>query len=228
VKEAIIYRKLVLSPHILLGLAGATALHMLILYSFLQSTPVLDRIEAFQQPAQIHVNFSIQTPEIETAAPHGKPAKSVKPINKDKTVFQNHGSQVSRNENNIEKKVLVNEVKAAAESKIVSREETIDRQEKSLPAPVPLVRNASLVGTRIPPEYPPRALRMGQEGTVWVHILINEIGSQEAAKIHTPSRYAALDEAALNAVKKWSFLPNIVNGRPVKTWVEVPIEFEIR
>jgi len=96
------------------------------------------------------------------------------------------------------------------------------------PVAIPVISDKALKGRRVAPQYPDRALRMRQEGTVWLHVLISETGARQDIKLHKPSQYALLNQAAIKAVKKWTFTPNAVGGRPTKSWVEIPIEFKIR
>jgi len=63
---------------------------------------------------------------------------------------------------------------------------------------------------------------------VWLHVLISQTGEREDIKLHKASKFALLNQAALQAVKKWSFEPTRKNGRAVKSWVEIPIEFRIQ
>ena len=93
---------------------------------------------------------------------------------------------------------------------------------------IPVVKEPSIKGRRVQPEYPKRALRMRQEGVVWLHVLIDKDGKRQDIKLHRPSQYALLNQAALKAVKKWNFDPNLVNGKPVQSWMEIPIEFRIQ
>ncbi len=93
---------------------------------------------------------------------------------------------------------------------------------------IPVVSEINLKGRRVQPEYPKRSLKMHQEGVVWLHVLISETGARQEIKLHKPSKYALLNQAAIKAVKKWTFKPNVVNGRTVRSWVEIPIEFKIQ
>ncbi len=101
-------------------------------------------------------------------------------------------------------------------------------QVKAVPKAIPVVNERNLKGRRIQPDYPKRALRMRQEGTVWLRVLISETGARQNITIHKPSQYALLNQAAIKAVKKWTFAPNIVNGQATKSWVEIPVEFKIQ
>lgn len=93
---------------------------------------------------------------------------------------------------------------------------------------IPVISDANIKGRRVQPKYPDRALRMKQEGVVWLRVLISETGTRQEIKIYKPTKYALLNQAAMKAVKKWTFDPNVVNGRPTKSWVEIPIEFKIQ
>lgn len=101
-------------------------------------------------------------------------------------------------------------------------------QEKKIEQAIPVVSDKNLKGRRVQPEYPARALRMRQEGVVWIRVLIDEAGTREDITLHTPSQYALLNQAAIKAVKQWTFDPHVMNGRAVKSWVEIPIEFRIQ
>lgn len=61
-------------------------------------------------------------------------------------------------------------------------------------------------GRQPAPEYPARARRDGQEGTVSVRLTVGESGRVLAVEAAPPSRWALLNEAALRAVReRWRF-----------------------
>ncbi|PCK00209.1 MAG: hypothetical protein COA45_00020 [Zetaproteobacteria bacterium] len=93
---------------------------------------------------------------------------------------------------------------------------------------IPVINEINMKGRRIQPKYPKRSIKMRQEGIVLLHVLISKVGKRIKIKIHKPSQYALLNKAALKAVKKWTFSPYVVNGVPVRSWVEIPIEFKIQ
>jgi len=101
---------------------------------------------------------------------------------------------------------------------------------QNAPTKIPVISSAAanVKGRRIQPKYPQSALNRRQEGTVWLRVLLSESGLREDIKIRTPSKYALLNQAALKAVKRWKFAPTMVNGRPSKAWVDIPIEFKIQ
>ncbi len=77
------------------------------------------------------------------------------------------------------------------------------------------------------PEYPPLARRKGEQGRVLLQVLVSETGKAEKVKIETGSGYSSLDQAALEAVRKWSFIPAKKGSRPVSAYVIVPVRFSL-
>jgi protein TonB len=75
------------------------------------------------------------------------------------------------------------------------------------------------------PEYPQDAFVKKVEGTVLLEIVIDDRGQVTAVRIlHS---IAALDAAAVAAVKKWRFEPAVKKGRRVATFAQVPVSFRI-
>jgi TonB family protein len=77
------------------------------------------------------------------------------------------------------------------------------------------------------PHYPESARREGKEGRVLLRVLVDEEGRTKAIEISTSSGYDLLDRAATEAIKKWRFDPARAGGKPIETWVKVPIEFQL-
>ena len=77
------------------------------------------------------------------------------------------------------------------------------------------------------PSYPDSARRDGKEGRVLLRVLVDEEGRTKAIEINTSSGHDMLDQAAIEALKKWRFVPARASGKPVDTWVKVPIEFQL-
>ncbi|MEW6368602.1 MAG: TonB family protein [Acidobacteriota bacterium] len=74
------------------------------------------------------------------------------------------------------------------------------------------------------PTYPPMALKMGVGGTVTVSVLVSETGAVVDVKLKKPSgsKYG-LDEAAMDAARKYQFTPALKSGKRVKVWYDLPI-----
>ncbi|MEO0129858.1 MAG: energy transducer TonB [candidate division WOR-3 bacterium] len=74
--------------------------------------------------------------------------------------------------------------------------------------------------------YPDMAREMGLEGRVLLGVLINEAGSVEKVHILKSSSSVLLDSAALETAYTFKFSPAMVGNRPVRTWVNLPVEFK--
>jgi protein TonB len=78
------------------------------------------------------------------------------------------------------------------------------------------------------PAYPGRAKREGWEGTTVLRVQVQPSGKPGAIKIQKSSGRDVLDEAANEAVKKWTFSPATQGGKPIAGWVTVPIVFRLQ
>lgn len=78
-----------------------------------------------------------------------------------------------------------------------------------------------------PPAYPAAARRSGEEGTVMLRVLVGRDGAPLKIEIDQSSRSRALDDAALDAVKGWRFVPARRGAEPVEGWVRVPLVFRL-
>ncbi|MDD0975893.1 energy transducer TonB [Pseudomonas fontis] len=96
------------------------------------------------------------------------------------------------------------------------------------PAPVtPASANAAYLKNPAP-EYPSLAQRRGWEGTVLLRVHVLASGKPGEIQIQNSSGRQQLDDAALAAVKRWSFVPAKQGEVAQDGWVSVPIDFKIR
>lgn len=77
------------------------------------------------------------------------------------------------------------------------------------------------------PPYPPISRRIGEQGKVLMRVVVNTNGEAESVKIENSSGSSRLDEAAMEAVKKWRFVPAKKNKVPFTASVLVPIKFSL-
>jgi TonB family protein len=75
------------------------------------------------------------------------------------------------------------------------------------------------------PSYPAFSRKLGEQGKVLLDVYVNKDGLVEKANINQSSGFSRLDNAALNTVKKWRFVPAKKNGNIESSWVQVPINF---
>lgn len=77
------------------------------------------------------------------------------------------------------------------------------------------------------PAYPSLSRRLREEGLVVLEILIRADGSVGEIKLKASSGFKRLDEAAMNAVKRWRYQPATQGGIAIDFWYEQPVEFNL-
>ena len=77
------------------------------------------------------------------------------------------------------------------------------------------------------PAYPAFSRRTGEEGKVILRVQVNSDGSALQVEIRTSSGFPRLDQAALDTVKRWRFVPARQGDKPVVAFVLVPIVFKL-
>ena len=75
------------------------------------------------------------------------------------------------------------------------------------------------------PAYPPLSRRLREEGKVVLRVLIDTDGSAARAEIRSSSGYERLDQAALQTVLRWRYVPARRNGLPEAMWFDIPVNF---
>lgn len=105
--------------------------------------------------------------------------------------------------------------------------------EKAVPAPepAPVVQPPSFGAAYLnnpPPRYPPLSRRLGEEGRVLLRVLVAKNGSADTVEVEKGSGSDRLDAAALEAVRKWKFVPAKQNNQPISAYVLVPMKFSLR
>ena len=101
-------------------------------------------------------------------------------------------------------------------------EETKPAEEKPTQ---PVIKTLPQVKNGIIPVYPDVAKRVGATGMVFVTVLVGKDGKVKKAKILRSFGNAACDKAALDAAKKWTFIPGTINGEPVEMETTIPFRF---
>lgn len=80
----------------------------------------------------------------------------------------------------------------------------------------------------IRPVYPPMAMRRNLEGRIIVTALVNENGKVIDAKVlRGDDRKLGFEEAALRAVRSTSFRAAVKDGKRVRVWIPIPIDFKM-
>ena len=80
---------------------------------------------------------------------------------------------------------------------------------------------------RAPPRYPRLAKTRGIEGQVRVAFTINPQGQVQDPKILAADPAGVFEKAALRAIKKWKFAPQVEQDKPTSTLAAVTIVFKM-
>lgn len=79
-----------------------------------------------------------------------------------------------------------------------------------------------------PPVYPAISRRIGEQGKVMLRVLVNAKGTADKVELRSSSGSSRLDDAALDTVKRWRFVPARQGDQPVAAWVIIPITFSLK
>ncbi len=82
--------------------------------------------------------------------------------------------------------------------------------------------------TRVDPKYPRKLLLAGVEAVVELNVTVGKTGRVVNAEVHKTSGHKSMDDSALDAIGRWSFVPAKRNGRPINKQVIIPVRFRIR
>ena len=77
------------------------------------------------------------------------------------------------------------------------------------------------------PPYPPGAQRTGAQGTVTLRVVVTRDGFPARVEVEKSSGSTPLDQAALETVKTWRFVPARRGAEAVEDTVIVPIVFRL-
>lgn len=77
------------------------------------------------------------------------------------------------------------------------------------------------------PAYPYLSRKAREEGVVLLRVLVSREGRAKQLQVDKSSGSSRLDDAALQTVRKWRFLPARRAGEPVEAWVIVPVTFSL-
>lgn len=77
------------------------------------------------------------------------------------------------------------------------------------------------------PDYPRQSVRMGESGTSVINLTFDEKGKITKAIVKKSSGSSRLDEAAVEAVRRMSCQPFMLNGRAVPVTADQPINWQL-
>ncbi len=95
------------------------------------------------------------------------------------------------------------------------------------PAPAEVAPVALAYHTRTKVPYPRDALQAHQQGTVVLRVLVGTDGLPQTVEVEQSSGSRSLDNAARDAVGRWTFQAGTRGGIPAPLWARVPISFTL-
>lgn len=103
---------------------------------------------------------------------------------------------------------------------------------KTKPAltPPPQIQLPSTAATGLhnqAPVYPKLSRKRKEQGTVLLWLLVSSQGVVTEIKIKQSCGFERLDQAAMQAVKKWQFSPAKKDGKAIDYWYEMPMTFSL-
>ena len=78
------------------------------------------------------------------------------------------------------------------------------------------------------PIYPSASRATGEQGKVFLSVQVSPTGEALEVRLRASSGFDRLDIAALEAVRRWKFVPARQGAEAVTAWVVVPISFSLR
>ena len=96
---------------------------------------------------------------------------------------------------------------------------------QAAPAPITPPRTDAAHLNNPAPQYPALSRRLGEQGRVMLDVYILPDGSVGEIKLNRSSGFPRLDNAALQAVKTWKYVPAKRGDKPIPFWYVQPVSF---
>jgi len=222
-------------------LVAVVMLHMTGLIGILYAKPETVTLEKPQTPMMVSLVSHVENMPEEKPLPvvEQKPVvkkavvKPQKMVEKPRVVNDDAARKIEQKEPVTTEKV---ETPVVAESTPTDAQpaakatDTVAEVAKAKAAPEPAIEPPSFGAAYLnnpAPAYPMSARRMGEQGKVLLKVLVSEDGKAATVQVDRSSGHSKLDEAAVEAVKKWSFVPAKRSNKPMSAYVLVPINFSL-
>ena len=80
--------------------------------------------------------------------------------------------------------------------------------------------------SQVAPAYPVELRKAKIEGAVTLVFILDETGRVEDPRVENSSR-PEFEKPALDAIRKWRFRPGEMDGKPVRSYIRIPIRFRV-
>jgi protein TonB len=78
-----------------------------------------------------------------------------------------------------------------------------------------------------PQDYPDSAQLNGEEGTIFLDVYVRSNGRPAKVRVERSSGFRDLDDAAVESVLNWRFVPATSDGDLVSDWTKVKIVYQL-
>jgi len=180
------------------------ALHVLIVYGLMVATGVVHQ-PAFVQPLQ-----AVFVPE--ATQPEEQPQIKIKPEIDQPVAVDQPPPEVQFEE----------AVTPPAEVPVPASASAISGSQQQ-GAPAQDLKTAN----RVDPTYPPASRRAGEEGTVRLKVLVDTNGKASNVQVTQSSGFTRLDQAAMDAVRKWRFVAATDGTNKIQAYTQVAVTFKL-
>jgi protein TonB len=225
-------------------LAVVTLMHMVAVAGLLNAKPETVDLNKLTTPMMVSLVSQVaDVPEakspVEQVQPVQKPSVKKTVVQKQKVseeklvVNEEAVRKIEQVEPVVEQKIeeaVVAESKPAESQQLAKTTEVTDKVVNEKVAAAPVIEPPSFGAAYLnnpAPAYPMVARRMGEQGKVLLKVLVSQDGKAETVKVDTSSGHHKLDQAAIEAVKKWSFVPAKRSNQPISAYVLVPVNFTL-
>jgi protein TonB len=180
------------------------ALHVLIVYGLMLATGVV------KQPAFVAPIEAVFIPE--ATQPESQPEVKIKPEIEQPVAVDQPPPEVQ-----FEEAVTPpSDVPVPASANAIS-----GSQQQGAPAQD--LRTAN----RVDPTYPPASRRAGEQGTVRLKVLVDTSGRASNVAVTQSSGFPRLDQAAVEAVRKWRFVAATDGTNKIQAYTQVAVTFKL-
>lgn len=179
-----------------------------------------------------------QPVEPKVASVNENPVVNKKPVKKNKSIEKQTVAKKEIAKKPVSKRSVVKEpsidktqpkakVEPVVEKELTAQASPASSAKQGVSEKPILIEQPSFLAPPTKPRYPRLAQRRGIEGTAMYEIWLDENGQQIKQNLLSSSGASMLDQAALEAIKKWKFSPRKINGTSIAHRVQVPIRFKL-
>ena len=216
--------------NLMLGLVVLVHLAGLAWLASVKPTPPITEVQV--QPMTVSlVSSPAPEPEVVPLLPAPPQPDIKKPvINKQRQIVKQQSPKPIATETEVTKPVAVSEAPPSPATPVVvgKAEEVTEPPIKQEIEPViepPRFGAAYLHNPA--PTYPPLSRRLGEQGRVLLRVLVSTVGDADNVQMESSSGSNRLDQVAIQAVKKWRFIPAKRSNQAISAYVLVPVKFSL-